>query len=443
MKRIFFFLVFLVVSVLSAAVPGKIPVQGTLMDKDGNLISDDAAAITFAIHDAETDGNELWTEERTLFVEKGKLAVYLGEIEPVTIEKIGGQEELWLSVTYDGEEMSRIQLGSVPYAHEAQMAHNAEAVGKYTETTLDEYFSSACAEGDYLRGWSGSSPICETDEGGESDGTTYVAGSGIEIDGEVISVDKSIDLYVAGTGIDIDAGTNTISINPSVYATTDHNHDGRYYLKSETYTKSDLYKKSESDGRYCIKNSDGQVTIEGKALDSGGPTLYVKDPAATMQFDGNDIDSNQGLHLNRKSTGSVSVYGNLNVANTITSTNNLSINDSVKKTTIGTLNISKGVTASDNKPFVIKKYTLTAQQLIFGYVDTAYNVSEWCPSIASYNSTYDINEDGHNSEFAYFSNFGGKIRVNFRRNWHNYDPEKDSFVVWVMFIRREFASCEY
>ena len=287
-KVIIFFVLTVIFTFLSAAVPGKIPVQGTLMDKDGNLISDDAAQIIFIIYDAETDGNELWREERTLFVEKGKLAVYLGEIEPVTAEKIGGQEELWLSVTYGGEEMSRIQLGSVPYALEAQTAHSAEAIGKYTETTLDDYFSAACAEGSYLRGWSGTSPICETDEGGESSGTTYTAGTGIIINGEVISIDQTIDLYVAGTGIDIDAGTNTISVNPSVFATTDHNHDGRYYLKSELYTKteidsdiyrkSDVYTKSETDSRYYQKvdrvaiNSDG---VSLTAADDSSPTKMI------------------------------------------------------------------------------------------------------------------------------------------------------------------------
>jgi hypothetical protein len=261
-KDLFLLVLSAICMTLSAAVPGKIPVQGTLMDKDGNLVNDDAAQITFTIYDAESDGNDLWSEDRTLLINNGVMAVYLGEIEPITYELIGGQDELWLSVTYDGEEMSRIQLGSVPYAHEAEVAHNAEAVGKYTETTLDDYFSSACAEGSYLRGWSGTSPICETDEGGESGGTTYTAGTGISIDGEVISVDQTIDLYVAGTGIYIDEGTNTISVNPSIFATTDHNHDSRYYLKGEVYNKSEVYTKSESDGRY---HNDGDLikTLNG------------------------------------------------------------------------------------------------------------------------------------------------------------------------------------
>ena len=312
--------------VLTAVVPGKIPVQGTLMDKDGNLIDDDAAQIIFIIYDAETEGNELWREERTLFVEKGNLAVYLGEIEPVTYEKIGGQDELWLSVTYGGEEMSRIQLGSVPYALEAQTAHNAEAVGKYSETTLDDYFSVACAEGSYLRGWSGTSPICETDEGGDNNGTTYTSGTGIIIDGDVISVDQTIDLYVAGTGIDIDAGTNTISVNPSVFATTDHNHDSRYYLKSEvyskseTYAKSDVYTKTESDGRYYTKTqSDGRyhlksgdMIISGSENNGSSAALKViSNGTQTIFIDGNEIDSNDQLYLNNNSRNNIRIGGQL------------------------------------------------------------------------------------------------------------------------------------
>jgi hypothetical protein len=326
---------------LSAAVPGKIPVQGTLMDKDGNLINDDAAQIIFIIYDSETEGTELWREERTLLISKGALAVYLGEIEPVTYEKIGGQDELWLSVTYAGEEMSRIQLGSVPYAHEAQVAHEAKAVGKYTETTLDDYFSSACSVGSYLRGWSGTSPICQTDEGGESGGTTYTAGTGIIINGEVISVDQTIDLYAAGTGIDIDTGTNTISVNPSLYATTDHNHNEKYYLKTDVYnktqsnnryytqdqsdinyynkndlyTKADLYTKTESDERYHLR-SEGEMIINGAENDGTNAALQVKSGTQTMLIDGNEIDSvGDQLYLNNNSGNDIRVGGQITFIN--------------------------------------------------------------------------------------------------------------------------------
>ena len=100
MKKSLFISVFMIMMfvTLSAAVPGKIPVQGTLMDKEGNLISDDAAQITFAIYDAETDGNELWKEERTLFIEKGKLAVYLGEISARSATLLGQLRSLPQSV---------------------------------------------------------------------------------------------------------------------------------------------------------------------------------------------------------------------------------------------------------------------------------------------------------------------------------------------------------
>lgn len=148
---------------VTAKVPNMIPVQGTLTDKEGNVIVDDAAEILFSIYDSETEGNELWKERRTLMIDRGKLSVYLGELEPITYAKVGGKDELWLAITYDGEEMTRIRLASVPFAMEAQNAHNAEKVGKYSETNFDEMLAAACDEGFYLRGWSGFTPICEED----------------------------------------------------------------------------------------------------------------------------------------------------------------------------------------------------------------------------------------------------------------------------------------
>jgi hypothetical protein len=461
---------------VSAAVPGKIPVQGTLMDKDGNLISDDAAQIIFIIYDAESEGNELWREERTLFVEKGNLAVYLGEIEPVTYEKIGGQDELWLSVTYGGEEMSRIQLGSVPYAHEAQVAHNAEAVGKYTETTLDDYFSAACSEGSYLRGWSGTSPICQTDEGGESSGTTYTAGTGIIINGEVISVDQTIDLYVAGTGIDIDSGTNTISVNPSIFATTDHNHDGRYYLKSETYTKAEM------DDRYHLRA--GNMIIDGSENNGTAAALKVKSHTQTMLIDGNEIDSNDSLYLNNNSSngvvvGSSSSPGRMIVRGLLEADGGISVaSDESDGDTLGGLKInnsgnsqkmvfdgneidsnselhlnynSKNAvhiggdlkvydstgTVGWKKPIKIVRYTSLGNNV---NRKTDFRHDEWCASIAGFNTgTMDIDEsaDGDVKVYLYKSNDD---------YWHivaniaNDDPGED-WMIKVMFMRKEIADC--
>jgi len=420
MKKIaLFFMIFMIFSILSAAVPGKIPVQGTLMDKDGNLISDDAAEITFIIYDAETDGNELWTEERTLFVEKGKLAVYLGEIEPVTYEKIGGQEELWLSVTYDGEEMSRIQLGSVPFAHEAQMAHNAEAVGKYTETTLDEYFNSACAEGSYLRGWSGTAPICETDEGGESGGTTYTAGAGIIINGEEISIDQSIDLYIAGTGIDIDAGTNTISVNPSVYATIDHNHDGRYYLRSEIYTKT------ESDGRFYNYESGSQTDNNLAAFNGGA----LKNSPISATTEGNV-----------EITGSLDVNGTVE-SNSITATSA----DISGNTKTNTLQVSNSIQVYDStgsigwkRPIRIKRYNSLGNDISY---DTNFNTSEWCAAIVGFNAAnMDIEEadSGDNKVYMYKSSGTWHIRANFMSD----SGDNEDWMVKVMFMRKEISDCD-
>ncbi len=262
MKFFVFNLLFFCSILLAAAVPAKIPVQGTLSDKNGNLINDEAAEISFLIYDAAKDGNELWKEDRTLMIEKGRVAIYLGEVTPLTYEKIGGKKGLWLSINYKGEELSRIELASVPFAMEAGVAHQAETLGKYSEKSLDEVFASACEEGSYLRGWSGKTPICQSDEKGEA--ATYIAGHGIKINGKEISIDQSIDFYsAADDSVVIKDGK--ISVNPYLYALINHNHIQDHYLKNEVYTKADLYTKAEADNKYYAKNTS--VVINDAGLD--------------------------------------------------------------------------------------------------------------------------------------------------------------------------------
>ncbi len=287
MKLLILFAVFLCSLLLSAAVPAKIPVQGTLSDKNGNLINDEAAQVTFSIYDAEKEGKELWTEERTLLIEKGRIAIYLGEVTPLTYEKIGGKKGLWLSINYKGEELSRIELASVPFAMEAGVAHQAETLGKYSEKSLDEVFASACEEGSYLRGWSGKTPICQSDEKGEA--ATYIAGHGIKINGKEISIDQSIDFYsAADDSVVIKDGK--ISVNPYLYALINHQHNNDYYLKNEVYTKAEVYNKTEADSRYIYNESFAPEQFRNvipRIYDGRAQPSAIRENDYDIQFDKN------------------------------------------------------------------------------------------------------------------------------------------------------------
>ena len=65
------------------AAPRVLNYQGYLTDTLGCPL-DDTLDMTFAIYDAETDGNELWTETQALIlVERGVFSVLLGSVHEI------------------------------------------------------------------------------------------------------------------------------------------------------------------------------------------------------------------------------------------------------------------------------------------------------------------------------------------------------------------------
>ncbi len=91
--------------------------QGYLIDQQGYPYPDGDHNITFAIYDAEVDGNLLWSETQQLNTQRGLLYAYLGSVEPLP-EGMFATAPLYLGITYeaDPEFVPRHQLAASVYA---------------------------------------------------------------------------------------------------------------------------------------------------------------------------------------------------------------------------------------------------------------------------------------------------------------------------------------
>lgn len=102
----------------------------TLLNYQGRLASpatgaplaDGSYAIVFAIFDASSAGNQLWSEARTVQTQRGLFVALLGEVTPLPLGIFDGRD-LWLQVQVNGESLSsRQRMAWVPYAINARKA---------------------------------------------------------------------------------------------------------------------------------------------------------------------------------------------------------------------------------------------------------------------------------------------------------------------------------
>jgi hypothetical protein len=154
MKKITIIAVILAVGMLwtagaLAVVPNLIPVQGILTQTDGTPV-DGMMDFGFAIFDVDEAGTSIWSETQDdVDVDNGFFSVYLGDSTAIDPSALLAYTQLWLEITLDptgdNETLSRIQLGSMPFAFECAQVSNTE-----------------CDTNTYMRGWAGGTPICET-----------------------------------------------------------------------------------------------------------------------------------------------------------------------------------------------------------------------------------------------------------------------------------------
>ncbi len=100
----------------AAAVPMSLDEQGRLFDATGNPIVG-ATSFVFALYDAPTAGNVLWTETQSITIDGGYFSARLGEVTPLPAGVFDGTKRyLGVSVNGDTEMTPRQALVSVPYA---------------------------------------------------------------------------------------------------------------------------------------------------------------------------------------------------------------------------------------------------------------------------------------------------------------------------------------
>ena len=112
--------------------------QGRLADSDGNPL-DGVYGMTFALYDAPTGGNPIWTESHTaVTVSDGLFSVGLGSQTPGGIPTSVWDGDRYLEVTVGGETLSpRELIRSVPIAGMALTVPD----GSITEEKLSRTFS--------------------------------------------------------------------------------------------------------------------------------------------------------------------------------------------------------------------------------------------------------------------------------------------------------------
>ncbi len=144
MKRTVLFLLVAAVSSLARAdaaspaapiVPMELPTQGYLLDSTNKPVTQQGLKITFSLYSSDTSPTAIWQESDTVDVVNGYYALELGQVAPLSAESLA--TPLFLGVAIDGgqELQPRLQVGSVPFALEAELAHDL-AGGTITGATI-------------------------------------------------------------------------------------------------------------------------------------------------------------------------------------------------------------------------------------------------------------------------------------------------------------------
>ena len=122
-----------------AAVPGKINYQGKLTDADEKLVSDGSYDIVFSIHDAESGGNEEWSETHNdVQVTNGIFNVLLGSTSDLT-PVFQQNDSLYLEISVEGETLSpRQQVVSSGFALMAGKAGSVSDGAITTDSLADD-----------------------------------------------------------------------------------------------------------------------------------------------------------------------------------------------------------------------------------------------------------------------------------------------------------------
>lgn len=118
----------------NSALPPVIAYQARLLDPvTGQPKADGAYVMVFNLYPVATGGAPLWTESKSVQVNKGLFSTLLGDVTAFNTSIFNGQD-LYLGITISGdpEATPRQRIGHVAYAIYAQTAANATTAGSAT-----------------------------------------------------------------------------------------------------------------------------------------------------------------------------------------------------------------------------------------------------------------------------------------------------------------------
>jgi hypothetical protein len=149
-------------AVAAAESPAFLPLQGVLLDKDGEPLEGNVQ-MTFSLYDAPVKGKQLWSETQTLLADRGLFVAYLGTAKPLALSLFLEHGNVWLAVKVaDDPEMSRVFLGTVPFSAFAQYCGEVPEHG-HTAEELQGVVKGGqgCAVGQVVTGFSPEGvPLC-------------------------------------------------------------------------------------------------------------------------------------------------------------------------------------------------------------------------------------------------------------------------------------------
>ena len=211
---------FLAISINAFAQPTSITWQGKLLDASGNAITQNSVAMTFAMFDAETAGNQLWPASgvvtKTVDVIQGLYSVPLGtgngDDIAFTATMFNGKTP-WLEVKVGTETLPRTEVTNVPFAlisHDLSAAgwENPGEIGKTTPNTgkftsletADVKITDGASEGKVLTSDAGGNASWQTTTlANVADSSfTYDSKTGVKL--AVKHPDDNVDLILSPKG---------------------------------------------------------------------------------------------------------------------------------------------------------------------------------------------------------------------------------------------------
>ncbi len=121
-----------------SSVPSLINYQGRLTDSAGNPVPDGTYSVTFAIYDAPSGGNILWSELQDVTTTDGLFAVLLGSVNPVTSSAFQGNASyLSIQIGANPEQLPRQRFVSSAYSFRSEVADAAQSAKSVDWTGVD------------------------------------------------------------------------------------------------------------------------------------------------------------------------------------------------------------------------------------------------------------------------------------------------------------------